>query len=74
MILATSFTQSLEEERDKTFYVNLTIPLFTSRDYLTLQHNHDNHSNSEQVSLSRSLESNRPGWGWNASVRNGQND
>lgn len=74
VILATSFTQSLEEERDKTFYVNLTIPLFTSRDYLTLQHNHDNHSNSEQVSLSRSLESNRPGWGWNASVRNGQND
>lgn len=74
VLLSTSFTQSLEDERDQTFYVNVTIPLFSNRDYLTLQHNHDTNGSNEQISVSRSLESNRPGWGWNASVRGGQND
>ncbi|BDH45327.1 porin [Salmonella enterica subsp. enterica serovar Choleraesuis] len=74
LIVSTSFTQSLSQDRDKTLYVNIDIPLFSSRDNLMLQHNHDSSGSSEQVSLSHSLESNRPGWGWNASMRNGTND
>ncbi|HHD2899382.1 fimbria/pilus outer membrane usher protein [Klebsiella pneumoniae] len=70
-IMSTSFTRSLSADRDKTLYVNINIPLSSTRDNLTLQHNHDSSGDSEQVSYSHALESNRPGWGWNASAREG---
>lgn len=74
LIMSASFTQSLSSDRDKTLYVNINVPLASTRDNLSFQHNHDNGGNSEQISLSHSLESNRPGWGWNASARHGGGD
>ncbi|EGX8131269.1 fimbrial biogenesis outer membrane usher protein [Salmonella enterica subsp. enterica serovar Infantis] len=74
LIMSASYTQTLDASRDKTLYVNINVPLFSSRDNLSLQHNHDTNGNSEQVSLSHSLESNTPGWGWNASARNGSSN
>lgn len=74
-IVSTSLTQSVEEDRNTTFYVNITVPLFSdNRDYLTLQHNQDDNRSSEQISLNHTLESRRPGWGWNASARSGDSD
>ncbi|WP_404317341.1 fimbria/pilus outer membrane usher protein [Klebsiella oxytoca] len=74
-IVSTSFTRSLEEDRNKTFYVNITVPLFSdNRDYLTLQHNQNDNKSSGQIGLNHTLESRRPGWGWNASARSGDSD
>lgn len=70
--ITATFSQSLNNERDKTFYLGYSLPLFSNRNYLSLRHNAGSHSRNNQLSLSRSLESNQPGWGWNASARSGK--
>ncbi|HID4046687.1 TPA: fimbria/pilus outer membrane usher protein [Pluralibacter gergoviae] len=72
--LSASFTQALDDKSDATFYLSVNIPLSTSRDNLSAQYNHDKHGGSEQVSMTHSLESNRPGWGWNAAARHDGGD
>ncbi|KMK11214.1 hypothetical protein ABW06_22470 [Pluralibacter gergoviae] len=74
--MSASFTQALDDKSDATFYLSVNIPLASTRDSISAQYNHDKRGGSEQVSLYHSLESNRPGWGWNASARHdgGSND
>lgn len=74
--MSASFTQALDDKNDATLYLNVNIPLATSRDNFSVQYNHDKEGGSEQASMYHSLESNRPGWGWNASARhkNSSND
>lgn len=72
--LSTSLTQALGDERNTTLYITFSIPLFHHQDYLSIQNNHDQDGNSVQADLTHSLESNKPGWGWNLSARQGKND
>lgn len=72
--MSASLTESLDAGRDKTFFLNINVPLMTSRDNFSAQYNHDSRGASELLSMSHSLESNQPGWGWNASARRGSSD
>lgn len=71
--LSSSITEALGDERNTTVYLNFSMPLHNRKDYLSLQNSHDNDGNAVQASLSRSLDSNKPGWGWNLSAQNGKN-
>ncbi|WP_294902019.1 fimbria/pilus outer membrane usher protein [Tatumella sp. UBA2305] len=68
--IATSMTQSLENTRDKTLYINVTLPLSESG-YMSVQRSQENESTNNQLTLSRVLDSNKPGWGGDLSVQNG---
>lgn len=71
--LSSSLTQELGDTHNTTLYLNFSMPLNNHKDYLSLQTSHDNDGRSAQASLSRSLDANRPGWGWNLSAQNGNN-
>ena len=71
--LSSSITEEVGDERNTTVYLNFSMPLNQRKDYLSLQNSHDNDGNALQASLSRSLDSNQPGWGWNLSAQNGKN-
>lgn len=70
--LSSSITEDLGDERNTTVYLNFSMPLNNRKDYLSLQNSHDKDGNAVQASLSRSLDSNKPGWGWNLSAQNGK--
>ena len=70
--IATSLTQSMEDTHDKTVYINLSFPL-TDHQYVSIQRSQGSQSTYNQLSWSRSLDSNKPGWGGNLSVQNGDN-
>ncbi|WP_333849699.1 fimbria/pilus outer membrane usher protein [Leclercia sp.] len=72
--LSSSITRSLGDDRNTTLYVTFSIPLFHHQDYLSIQNNHDKEGNFVQANLSHSLESNKPGWGWNLSAQQGRNE
>lgn len=72
--LSSSITRSLGDDRNTTLYVTFSIPLFHRQDYLSIQNNHDKDGNAVQANLSHSLESNKPGWGWNLSAQQGKNE
>lgn len=71
--ISSSITQALGDDHNTTVYVTFSIPLFRHQDYLSIQDNHDKDGNSVQANLTRSLESNKPGWGWNLSAQQGKN-
>lgn len=71
--ISSSVTQALSDDHNTTVYVTFSIPLFRHQDYLSIQDNHDKDGNSVQANLTRSLESNKPGWGWNLSAQQGKN-
>lgn len=71
--ISSSVTQALGDDHNTTVYVTFSIPLFRHQDYLSIQDNHDKDGNSVQANLTRSLESNKPGWGWNLSAQQGKN-
>ncbi len=70
--IATSITQSLSDSRDKTLYINLTVPL-SDRQYVAVQHSEQNQSEYNQLTWSRVIDSNKPDWGADISVQNGSN-
>lgn len=72
--LSTSITRAISDEHNTTVYVTFSIPLGQHQDYLSVQNSHDNTGNTTQASLSHSLESNQPGWGWNLSAQHGSDD
>ncbi|HFZ8995318.1 TPA: fimbria/pilus outer membrane usher protein [Citrobacter freundii] len=72
--LSSSFTHELGSNHSSTVYINLSMPLNSNKDYLSIQNNNDKEGHSAQASLSRSLESNKPGWGWNLSAQEGSSN
>ena len=70
--IATSLTQSMEDTHDKTVYINLSFPL-TDHQYVSVQHSQEGQSEYNQLTWSRTLDSNTPGWGGDLSVQNGDN-
>lgn len=72
--LSASYTQSLADNKDKIFYMNINIPFTNNKNNFSIQYNYENSSHSEQINISQSLESNHPGWGWNISARHGDSD
>ncbi len=70
--ISTSLTQSLSDSRDKTVYINLTLPL-SDRQYIAVQHSQQSGTVYNQLSWSRELDSNKPDWGADLSVQDGTN-
>lgn len=70
--VSASLTRSIGDTHDQTVYLSVSIPLSRSQS-LNITRNQDSDSTNNQLSWSKSLTSDKPGWGANASVSQGDN-
>lgn len=68
--IATSFTQSLEDDRDKTLYINLSYQL-SDNQYVSAQRSEQNQLTNNQLSWSKELDSNNTGWSADVTAQQG---
>lgn len=71
--VSASLTRAMDQEHGTTLYLNLSLPL-NDDNYLSLQHSRANNTNSQQVSWTKTLVGNKPGWGADVSIMQGAED
>ncbi|MBS0854714.1 MULTISPECIES: fimbria/pilus outer membrane usher protein [unclassified Tatumella] len=70
--ISASLTRALEMDHDKTLYLSVSVPLSDTQ-YVSVQHSQDSQSANNQLTWSKSVISNKPGWGGDVSLQNGSN-